>query len=241
MKSEEHFLPLYYKISRDIIARIQKGELLPGMRIPSENEIIVAYNVSNTTARKTLMEIENAGWAVRVKGKGTFVRTKNVERTVTRILGFTKNMIEAGYHPSTQVLSSEIVKDSYSDLINGRRYSVRGPLFKVRRLRFADDIPMMLEIRYISLDLCQEIEKKNLTKPLYDLYAQEYNLTLTEVNQMIRTIIIDDQETEQLFKISEPTPAFLVSGVTFCGKEIILEMEQSIYRGDKYSFSVRAT
>ena len=37
-----------------------------------------------------------------------------------------------------------------------------------------------------------------------------------------------------------PIPAFRVEGVTFCGKEMILEMEDSIYRGDKYRFSVCA-
>lgn len=241
MKDYEHYLPKYYKISRDIIAQIQRGDLLPGMRILSENEIIAKYKVSNTTARKTLQEIENTGWAIRVKGKGTYVQTKNIERSVTRILGFTKNMIEAGYTPSTRLLDLKVVKDEYSDVINGRRYTMRGPLFMIKRLRFADHIPMMLEVRYISSSFCTGIDKKDLEQPLYDIYENDYSIRLTEVNQMIRTIIIDDKETEKHFEIESPTPAFLVNGVTFCGKELILEMERSIYRGDKYSFSVRAT
>lgn len=40
---------------------------------------------------------------------------------------------------------------------------------------------------------------------------------------------------------STEVPAFRVEGVTFCGKEMILKMEDSIYRGDKYRFSIRAT
>ncbi|MHC4464189.1 MAG: GntR family transcriptional regulator [Planctomycetota bacterium] len=94
-------IPKYYKISQEIISTIQNGELQPGMKVPSENEIISKYKVSNTTARKILHEMEAAGWAIKIKSKGTFVRTKNVERTVTRILGFTKNMIEAGFTPAT--------------------------------------------------------------------------------------------------------------------------------------------
>ena len=100
---------------------------------------------------------------------------------------------------------------------------------------------MMLEVRYISLGLCPDINQKDLEKPLYDIYQNDYHIKLTEVNQMIRTIIIEDEETERLFEIQTPTPAFLVSGATFCCKEIVLEMERSIYRGDKYTFSVRAT
>lgn len=234
-------IPKYYKISQDIIVRIKSGVLRPGMKIPSENEIIRDFNVSNTTARKILQEIVNAGWAYRVKGKGTFVRTRDVERSVTRILGFSRNMIEAGFSPSTRLLESFVVNKDYSDTINGRIYKMNAPLLKIRRLRYADDIPMMLETRYISMALCEGIDKKDLSQPLYDIYEQNYNIKMTEVQQMIRTILISDAITEELFGITQPTPAFLVKGVTFCGSELILEMEKSIYRGDKYSFSVRAT
>ncbi len=234
-------VPKYFIISQEIVSRIKSGDLQPGMKIPSENEIIRDYQVSNTTARKTLQEIVNLGWAYRVKGKGTFVQTRSVDRSVTRILGFSKNMIEAGYTPSTRLLESVVVKKDYSDTINGRKYIMHGPLLKIRRLRYADDIPMMLEIRYISLALCPNIDKIDLSRPLYDIYTEKYNLAMAQVNQMIRTIIISDMVTEELFDIEEPTPAFLVNGVTFTGTEMILEMEKSIYRGDKYSFSVRAT
>ena len=234
-------VPKYYSISREIINRIKSGELRPGMKIPSENEIIRDCHVSNTTARKTLQEIVSAGWAYRVKGKGTFVRTRNIERSATRILGFSKNMIEAGYKPSTRLLESTIVKQGYADTINGRKYTMPGPVLKIRRLRYADDTPMMLEVRYINLALCPGIMEKDLSLPLYDIFEQDYDIKMKEVNQMIRTIIISDMVTDELFDIHEPTPAFLVNGVTFSGKEIILEMERSIYRGDKYSFSVRAT
>jgi GntR family transcriptional regulator len=233
-------LPKYYKISQEIISRILSGELKPGMRIPSENEIISIYQVSNTTARKILQEIENAGWVMRVKGKGTFVHTRNVQRSVTRILGFTKNMLESGYSPSTRLLDAGIVRTGYESYVNGRRYRMKGPVYRIHRLRFADDIPMMLERRYISLTFCPDIEKQNFESSLYDIYEKIYGIKLTEVNQMLSTMIITDTGTKMLFRTENSIPAFLVEGVTFCGKEMILEMERSIYRGDKYRFSVRA-
>lgn len=234
-------LPKYYEISQRIIAKIKTGTLLPGMRIPSENEIIARYGVSNTTARKTLQEIESAGWAVKIKGKGTFVRTTNVERSATRILGFTRNMIEAGYTPSTRLLDANVLQNGYSAIINDRYYAIKGPVYRIHRLRLADDVPMMLEERYISLDFCPDIASRELERSLYNIYENEYDLHLTEVNQMLSSITIDDREMRKLFQIEKPIPAFLVEGVTFCAKEIILEMEKSIYRGDKYRFSVRAT
>jgi len=234
-------LPKYFQISQKIINDIQNGLLLPGMKVPSENEIITQYQVSNTTARKVLQEIEKAGYAIKIKCKGTFVQTRNVERTVDRILGFTKNMLEAGFTPSTQLLNTEIIHQGYSNTINNRWYSMKGPVFKIKRLRFADDIPMMLEERYISMVLCPKIETHNFEHSLYDIYENNYGHKLTEVNQMLSTVIIKDKKLENLFRTKEPIPGFQVDGVSFLGKEMILEMEQSIYRGDKYRFAVRAT
>jgi GntR family transcriptional regulator len=232
-------LPKYFVIAQEIIDSIKGGDLSPGMQVPSENEIIERYQVSNTTARKALQEIDDGGWVVKIKGRGTYVRKHSVVRSVDRILSFTNNMTEMGYTPSTRLLYRGVVEEGYSATINGRRYSMKGPVYKIHRLRFADDIPMMLEVRYISMDLCPDIINGDLSSSLYDMYKNRYKLVLKEVHQMLSTIMIDPG-VDQFFDVEKPMPGILVDGVTFCGREIILEMEKSIYRGDKYRFAVRA-
>ncbi len=241
MNARDHNLPLYYQISREIIEKIQTGELLPGMRVPSENEIVKKYEVSNTTARKILNEIESLGWALKIKGKGTFVQRNTIERSATRILSFTKNMIEAGYTPSTKILETKEIADGYSALISGRKYTIKGPVFKIHRLRYANNIPMMMEVRYINKQFCPDIENQDFSGSLYDnVYEKIYKLRLSEVVQELSAIMMNTG-IKEFFDVKEATPAFLIEGVTFCGKEMILEMEKSIYRGDKYKFTVRAT
>ena len=214
-------VPKYFRISQDIIALIKDGTLQPGMQIPSENEIIRNYEVSNVTARKVLQEIEWAGWATRIKGKGTFVRQRGIERTVTRILGFTQNMREAGRTPRTKLLHAGTVDGGYSAEINGRKYSMPGPVYKIHRLRFADDVPMMIETRYISLELCKGIETEDFEQSLYNMYENRYNLQLKEVRQMLSSITIDTG-VKEFFDLREGIPGLRVEGVTFCGKELIL-------------------
>ncbi len=116
---------------------------------------------------------------------------------------------------------------------------MKGPAFKIHRLRFADDIPMMIEVRYISMQFCPNIEKHDFEKSLYDIFEKEYDLQLAEVNQMLSATMMD-AGLKDFFDIETPIPGIRVEGVTFCGREMILEMEDSIYRGDKYRFSVRA-
>ena len=210
------------------------------MKVPSENELIEHYGISNTTARKILQEIENIGWVLRVKGKGTYVRTESIKRNVNRILGFTKNMIVAGYKPSTKVLDVNIVPRGYSILLNGRRYYMKEKTCRIKRLRYADNLPMMFETRHISTSFCPNIETHDFTKSLYSIYEEDYGLTLSLINQMIRADVITDKNLLELFGIQNSIPVLIVEGVTFCGKEMVLEIEKSIYRGDKYSFYVQA-
>lgn len=238
MKKEKNF-PKYYLIASEIINQIRSGKVHPGMQILSENEIITKYNVSNTTARKALHEIELSGWGKRIKGKGTFARKKDVERSINRILSFTKNMHQAGLRPSARLLAAEELKEGYSAVINGRKYTLPGPVYRIHRLRFADNIPMLLEVRYISPHLCPGIIQKDLKGSLYDVYESTYQLELKEIQQQLSVVILNEDE-KAYFNLDENVPALLIDGVTFCGNEIILEMERSIYRGDKYHFSITA-
>jgi GntR family transcriptional regulator len=104
MSTDSYSPPKYFQISREIIGMIQRGAILPGAPVPSENELIKAHQISNTTARKVLLELERGGWVMRVKGKGTFVRDFAVVRAIDRIFGFTRNMVEAGRKPTTRLL-----------------------------------------------------------------------------------------------------------------------------------------
>jgi len=240
MANDTKPIPKYFRIMQRIVADIRNGKLAAGAKVPSENELIDAHKISNTTARKVLLELERAGWADRVKGKGTYVRGKRVDRSVDRILSFTRNMTEAGRVPSTRLLSVRPGRRGKALAINGRRYTMRGPVCEITRLRLADDVPMMFETRYVSQQLCPGIEKKDLEGSLYDIYELDYGLHLEQVDQSVSAVIIDAEKTG-FADVEGRIPALRVEGVTTCGKELILEMEKSIYRGDAYRFSVRAT
>jgi GntR family transcriptional regulator len=213
---------------------------VPGMQIPSENEIIARHRVSNTTARKVHQELERTGWVTRVKGKGTYVRDKRVDRSANRILGFTRNMIEEGYRPSTRVLDVNLRPGGRRIMLQGRRFVLPGPVCAIRRLRLADGQPMMLETRYVSTRLCPGIETQDLAGSLYDVYRDKYGLELAHIDQSLSAVVLD-AAASGFSGIEGMIPAFRVNGVTFCAKEVVLEIEESVYRGDRYRFLVRAT
>jgi GntR family transcriptional regulator len=240
MPTDDYTPPKYFQISRAIIALIQRGDLRPGAPVPSENELIEQYRVSNTTARKVLYELEKGNWVTRVKGKGTFVRDFTVVRAINRIFGFTKNMLEAGRKPETKLLGFHLREDDHAQTINGRRFALKGPYCEIERLRLADGIPMMKETRYISLQLCPNIHHRNLEQSLYAIFQRDYGIHLTEIHQMLSALVLEGAWLKA-FALEKPVPAFRVEGASFCGKDLIVEMEDSVYRGDMYRFAAKAT
>lgn len=239
VETEKHAPPKYFQISREIIGMIQGGTLPPGSPVPSENEIIEKFTVSNTTARKTLLELEKEGWVTRIKGKGTFVRDHTVVRAINRIFGFTKNMLEAGRKPSTKLIGFHLRNRDHTQTINGRVFTLKSPVCEIERIRYADGIPMMKETRYIAMGLCPDIHRKNLEQSLYDVFEREYGIHLTEINQMVSAVVLENEHLKH-FNLEKPVPAFRVEGVSFCGKDLIIEMEDAVYRGDMYRFSAKA-
>jgi GntR family transcriptional regulator len=231
--------PKYFQISREIIALIQTGALPAKSCVPSENDIIEKYQVSNTTARKALLELEKEGWVTRIKGKGTFVRDKTVVRVVNRIFGFTKNMLEAGRKPATKLTGFHLRQADHTQTINGRLFTLKGPFCEIKRIRYANGVPMMQETRYISLGFCPDIHRRNLEQSLCTIFEKDYGIHLTEINQMLSALLLEG-ESLRPFQLTKPVPAFRVEGVSFCGKNLIIEMEASVYRGDMYRFAAKA-
>jgi DNA-binding LacI/PurR family transcriptional regulator len=74
MKKNQH---LYQQIKLDIIEKIERGVFLPGDKIGTEKELCKEFNVSRSTIRRALADLEKSGKIERLLGKGTFVKEKN--------------------------------------------------------------------------------------------------------------------------------------------------------------------
>jgi GntR family transcriptional regulator len=240
--------PKYLDISKEIIRRIESGELHPGDKVPSENELIKTYKISNTTARKSLLDVELNGWATRVKCKGTFVLNRFEDKHLTRVLGsfeairesFNDNLVKEGFSPKNLILEKTIIENGISSNINGRHYIVEGPVLKIHRLRFADDKLLKDETRYISMKICPRINLLEMEQSLLKIYEEEYQLELNEVQRTLGTQILYPGEPDNFFEGELPMAVFVLDGAIITADGKIVELEKSYYRGDKYKFSVSA-
>lgn len=240
--------PKFVMISEVIINKINVGELLPGDKVPSENELISKFGVSNTTARKSLQLIESEGYAQRIKGKGTFVLNKTEDHHLVRTLGsidatrrgFDEGLKIEGFQPKTIVLEKVVLDHGVSAEISGKSYIIEGPVLKVHQLRYADEMLLKDETKYISLKLCPKINMLSTDLSYFKVYEDKYHHKISDIKQNLSAIILTPNDLSNNFEVKESLPVFVLDSVVLCQTSQVLELEKSLYRGDKYKFAVFA-
>jgi GntR family transcriptional regulator len=236
----------FINLSDAIIEKIKSGELLPGDKIPSENDLIKKYKISNTTARKVLLEIESKGWGRRIKGKGTFVLNRTHEHHLLRTLGsidatrrgFDDYLEAEGFQPKNIILEKTILKDGVSSEVSGKHFIIEGPVLKIHQLRYADEELMKDEVKFISLNLCPKIDRLSTEISYFKIYENNYQLKISEVKQTLSVDIFTPESTGNNFDIKSSIPVFILDSVVLCKPDQVIEIERSHYRGDKYKFSI---
>ncbi|RYG35044.1 GntR family transcriptional regulator [bacterium] len=64
------------EIHRDLMARIESGELPAGARVPSETDLALTYSVSRMTVHQAMKQLQEGGYVVRRPKIGTVVAGK---------------------------------------------------------------------------------------------------------------------------------------------------------------------
>ena len=71
---QEKNKPVYMQIADMIREQIETGEIKPGDKLMSENEMTKAYGVARLTVREALGVLVNEGFLEKKHGKGTFCK-----------------------------------------------------------------------------------------------------------------------------------------------------------------------
>ncbi|MDF2630978.1 MAG: transcriptional regulator, GntR family [Symbiobacteriaceae bacterium] len=142
-------VPRHQAIEAYLRERIAAGQ--PGDLLPTEMELCEMFAVSRMTARQAVIRLAEAGLVRREPGRGTFVAHPRLQREISTLLSFTRNMEQQGRHASSKMLSVTIepAKPEVSARLN---LAPGSSVIRIRRVRFADDEPMALESVQLPAD-----------------------------------------------------------------------------------------
>ncbi len=231
-------LPRYYQLKEIILGKVTTGQWQPGQPIPSERELCEQYGISRMTVRQSITELVNEGYLYREQGKGTFVAQPKITQQLIQLTGFTEDMQARSRRPTTRVLNTQMWpcdKDTAGKL----RIKPGQMLFRVQRLRLADDEPLALETALVSFMGCEKLLEEDLVaSSLYTLLETKYGVPPLEAEQELEAGLAREEEAG-LLAIMAGDPVLFIRRITYTNRGRPVEYAQSVYRGDKYRFYTR--
>lgn len=228
-------IPAYYQLKNIILKKIEGGDFRSDDPIPSERDLSDTLGISRMTVRQALNQLVAEGVLYREKGKGTYVSRAKIEQR--NIMSFSDLVKKKGLTPSTRVLNfSKLEADQEVSGILELKSSE--PIYNIRRLRLANDIPVGIEEVFIPEKYCPNLEMYDLTKSLYRLVREEYLHIINYVDNAIEASKPLKEERE-LLGIPGTVPVLRISGIYFIETGIKLFYEKSVYRSDEYKYNVR--
>jgi DNA-binding GntR family transcriptional regulator len=232
-------MPLYYQLKRLLLAKIESEELKPGDIFPTEQQIQDIYDVSRTTVRQALGELEAEGKITRHRGRGTFVTKPKVSHSAGQYPNLADHMSEQGLTPGWKLLFADwIVPDNE---ISKRLKSPSGQkVFCLERLRLENDEPIGHHIAYVAPDYVGMIDKEAFNEGGSLRYL--HNLVILETSTANRTLeaIPASKKVANLLNIEESVALLRVRRIIHSPAGKPIELFEGVYRGDRFQYHINS-
>lgn len=228
-------IPLYAQLIDIIVGKINSGELKENDKLPSERELCDLYDVSRTTIRQAMIELENEGYIYKEHGKGSFVSPKTYTQSLVKMYSFTEEMRKLGKNPRAEIISFSIVPSSAKV---AKKLSIEEAdlIYQLIRLRLADDEPIMYEVTYLPMHLLPNLTLADLqSQSLYEIFQNIYHLSVNSALESFKAVRVTDIEATYLLD-DVGSPAMKIERLAFADSRAV-EYTISIARGDKYVYT----
>ncbi|KFX19734.1 GntR family transcriptional regulator [Pectobacterium betavasculorum] len=180
-------LPLYKQLEQKIKSAILDGKFKAGQKIPTELELSQNYQVSRITVRKALESLTRDNLLTRVSGKGTFVSAEKFQRDMSGIVSFSELCRSQGRKPGARTIKS-VIETPAKDVQDALALSEGERIIVLERIRYADDVPVSLEItrfpETFSFLLTEDLNHQSL----YQILRDNYDIYFTRSAKVIELV-----------------------------------------------------
>lgn len=217
-------LPLGETIRDHFRQRILAGDLAPGARLPTEQEIMARFSCSRMTVSKALSALAEAGLIERRKRAGTFVARPRVHAMVLEVPDLAALVAARGqaYRYRLDRRDERAVREGH--LAGQTALHLIG-------VHFADGQAMAVEDRLVSLAAVPGIAAADLGAEAPGTWLL-HHVPWTEADSHITAVGASAAEAEAL-GVAPGSPCLCVERRTWRGTDPITLVRQ-VFRGDSY-------
>lgn len=228
--------PIYLRIRRNIMRRIERGDYVAGSAIPSENELALEFGTTRLTVRAAVDALVERGLVRRVQGKGAFVAQPLFGDEVQHG-GFREYARALNAEAGVRILScvKRPAGPYYAELFDIAPDDV---LYSVRRVNSTDGEPVAVESTLIPIVRFPDIEKVDISVfSLYETYGMlGHPVALAQEKLDIEALSARDAG---LLHMEQGDLALVLECVSYDTDGVPIEYARSLNRGDRGGYTYR--
>ncbi|MBN2322826.1 MAG: GntR family transcriptional regulator [Spirochaetes bacterium] len=241
IREEKGSLPKYLQLREWLREMIKKGRYSIGERLPSEVALSRMFGVNRNTVRHALLQLLDDGLIVKKNGVGTFVSantTKKVLYSLQNIISLSSELSKLGFKSRAETLSKNVVTAT-DDIAEKLMLGSDRQTIEIIRVRYGNDIPLVLERCYYSYKEYKEILEMDIPDSLNKVLIDKFGVVLEHSVQTLSSISLPEKDAE-LLEVESGFPATLQESIIYDNNNIAVELLHSSYRGDKFVFKVES-
>lgn len=229
--------PLYFQVYEDIKNKISNGEYGEGTKLPSERKLCDLYGVSRITIRESLDRLEQEQMIRREHGKGSIVLGNHYTQVLNSLYSFKDEIEKNGNIARTKVISMDSIEATpfLQEKMNLKPFH---SVYRLIRLRLANEQPMIYEITYLPVRLCEGLDKFDFNQhSLYETLNNYYDIQIDSAYESLSAIKLKKQIAD-LLNESVNASCMFIERVSYVDGDII-EYTQSYAGGNNYKYTVK--
>lgn len=205
------------EIKASIRARIAAGGWQPGVRLPSERELVQEFGCARMTVHRALRELEDEGLIERRQGSGSYVAELHPISNLLQVRDIHEEIAERGHEHTTRVCVVERVKAG-TEIAAAMRLKRGAPVVHVRLVHLENGVPIQLEDRHVNPALAPDMLARDFTQVTPSAVLFQH-APLTEAEQVVEAVLATPEQA-QLLQVPAASALLMVSRRTVSQGEV---------------------
>jgi GntR family transcriptional regulator len=226
-------LPKHEGIRIELESKMRSDTYKAGSKLPPEIELSAEYNVSRSTIRQALRSLEERGLINRKSGHGTTVMPI-INTEIQKLSSFSEDMLSRGYVPSSKLLDIQLV--DAPEYVQEAFQIKNKKVWYLKRLRFADDKVIALQLLFIPPYLPIELQDLLDMESYYELLESKLNI---KVHSATETLSARKAEGEEVKLLKTKDTVIEFDRITYSNDAKCVEYIRGIYLASQYKYQFK--
>lgn len=203
--------------------------------IPSERYLALKFECSRETVRKAYEQLRAEDKIYKRQNVGWFVSNKKIQYYPTSVDNFSSYMQAQGFQARTELISAQQIDQfNRSDLFSEESRQLG--FIEIIRLRYADDVPVLLEYNYLPISLFPNVLNYDVITSVQEVVKNRFHYDYTSSQLKIKNTGVSHFESQYLGIPLSQTATYIER--ISKSDDLVIEYDIEIWSQDKIEMTL---